>query len=119
MPKRQPKTTFSLIALALSLLVLLAILYFVKLNIFWAWLLAWSVVTFGLYGYDKTQAKIGGGRVPEIVLHLITVIGGWPGGWLGRFVFNHKTRKQPFLIVLVISTLLWLGLGYWYFILRG
>jgi len=116
MPKRRPKTTFSLIALALSLIVLLAILYFVKLDIFWAWLLAWSVVTFGLYGYDKAQAKIGGGRVPEIVLHIVTLIGGWPGAWIGRFVFRHKIRKPVFLAVLIISTLLWIGLGYWYLI---
>ena len=118
MPKRKPKTTFSIIAFVLSLLALLAILYFIKLDIFWAWLLAWSVVTFGLYGYDKAQAKIGGGRVPETVLHLITLIGGWPGAWAGRFVFRHKTRKPAFLTVLILSTVAWLGLGYWYFVVR-
>ena len=118
MPKRKPKTTFSIIALALSLLALLAILYFIKLDIFWAWLLAWSVVTFGLYGYDKAQSKIGGGRVPEIVLHLITLAGGWPGAWAGRFAFRHKIRKPAFLAALIISTVAWLGLGYWYFVVR-
>ena len=116
MSKRKPKTTFSVIALVLSLLVLVAILYFLKLDFFWAWLLAWSLVAFGLYGYDKAQAKIGGGRVPEIVLHIVTLIGGWPGAWLGRFVFRHKIRKPVFLVVLIISTLLWIGLGYWYLI---
>ncbi len=118
MPKRKPKTTFSIAALALSLLALLAILYFIKLDIFWAWLLAWSVVTFGLYGYDKAQSKIGGGRVPEIVLHMSTLAGGWPGAWSGRFAFRHKTRKPVFLVVLIISTLLWGGIGYWYFVVR-
>ena len=118
MPKRKPKTTFSIIALVLSLLVLLAILYFLKLDFFWAWLLAWSLVDLGLYGYDKAQAKIGGGRVPEIVLHITTLIGGWPGAWIGRYAFRHKTRKPAFLVVLIISTLLWLGIGYWYFVVR-
>jgi uncharacterized membrane protein YsdA (DUF1294 family) len=116
MSKRKPKTTFSVIALVLSLLVLVAVLYFLKLDLFWAWLLAWSLVAFGLYGYDKAQAKIGGGRVPEIVLHIVTLIGGWPGAWIGRFVFRHKIRKPVFLTVLIISTLLWIGIGYWYLI---
>ncbi len=112
MPKRRPKTTFSLIALALGVVVLLAILYFLKLDIFIAWLLARGVVAFGLYGYDKAQSKIGGGRVPEIVLHMITLAGGVLGAWAGRFAFRHKTRKPAFLAVLVVSTLLWAGLGY-------
>ena len=119
MPKRQPKTTFSLIALILSVMVLLAVIYFVKLPFFWAWMLAWSVVTFGLYGYDKAQSRIGGGRVPEIVLHIITLVGGWPGAWMGRFVFRHKTRKPIFFVVLILSTILWMGLGYWYFFVLG
>ena len=116
MPKRRPKTTFSLIAFGLGILVLLAILYFFKPDIYISWLLAWSVVAFGLYGYDKAQAKIGGGRVPEFVLQIVTLIGGWPGAWAGRFIFHHKTRKPAFLIVLVISTILWIGIGDWYFV---
>ncbi len=115
MPKRRPKTTFSLIALALGVLALLAILYFLKPDIFVAWMLSWGVVTFGLYGYDKAQAKIGGGRVPEVVLHMLTLAGGVLGAWAGRFVFRHKTRKPAFLMVLVIGTLLWLGLAYLYY----
>jgi len=116
MSKRQPKTTFSLIALGLGVIVLLAVLYFLKPDIFVAWLLAWGVVTFGLYGYDKAQAKIGGGRVPEIVLHILTLAGGVVGAWLGRFLFHHKTRKLGFLVVLVLSSVLWAGLGYLYYI---
>ena len=112
MSKRKPQTTFSLIALALGIIVLLAVLHFLKPDIFLAWLLAWGVVAFGLYGYDKAQAKIGGGRVPEIVLHLLTLAGGVAGAWLGRLVFRHKIRKPAFLATLIISTLLWLGLGY-------
>jgi len=112
MSKRKPQTIFSLIALTLGVILLLAVLHFLKPDFFMAWLLAWGVVTFGLYGYDKAQAKIGGGRVPEIVLHLLTLAGGVAGAWIGRLVFRHKTRKPAFLAMLIISTLLWLGLGY-------
>ena len=115
MPKHRPKTTFFLIALALGFLALLAILYFLKPDIFIAWLLAWGAVTFGLYGYDKTQAKIGGGRVPEIVLHMLTLAGGVVGAWIGRLAFRHKTNKPIFLFVLLLSTFLWAALGYLYY----
>jgi uncharacterized membrane protein YsdA (DUF1294 family) len=116
MSKRRPKTTFALIALVLGVIALLGILYFLKPDIYLAWLLSWGVVTFGLYGYDKAQAKIGGGRVPEIVLHILTLAGGVVGAWIGRFVFRHKTRKPAFLAVLIISTVLWAGLGYWHYL---
>ncbi len=118
MAQRQPKTTFSLIALGLSVILLVAILYFLKPNFFVAWMLAWSVVTLGLYGYDKAQAKMGGGRVPEIVLHMLALVGGVWGAWLGMILFRHKTRKPVFKIVLILATVVWLGLGYWYFFVR-
>ncbi|RUA16258.1 MAG: hypothetical protein DSY55_04505 [Clostridia bacterium] len=116
--RRSPKTTFSLLAAALSLTLLVLLLYFLKLDVLLAWVLAWSVATFGLYGYDKAQSKIGGGRVPKIVLHLSTLAGGMPGAWAGRLLFHHKTNKPRFLIVLLISTLLWGVVGYAYYFLR-
>ncbi len=72
------------------------------------WLIALSVTTFTLYILDKTLSKLGRVRVPEIILHLLTILGGFPGGWLGRLVFRHKTnvQKHPsFLIVLILSTI--------------
>jgi uncharacterized membrane protein YsdA (DUF1294 family) len=85
----------------------------VGLNWYLAWVLAWSVVTFAFYGYDKHQAIAQGLRVPEIVLHLLALIGGFLGGWAGRAYFHHKTRKPVFLVVLVIATLLNLGVFFW------
>ena len=72
-----------------------------------------GIVTFVLYGFDKIQAKRDAGRVPEIVLHLLTLAGGFIGGWAGRFVFQHKTRKPVFLIVLVLATASHCGLCYY------
>jgi uncharacterized membrane protein YsdA (DUF1294 family) len=34
----------------------------------------------------------------------MSLAGGFPGGWAGRFAFRHKTRHTSFLIVLVIAT---------------
>jgi uncharacterized membrane protein YsdA (DUF1294 family) len=71
---------------------------------------ALSVSTFLLYGLDKFEAaRPGSGRrqrVPENLFHLLALLGGFPGGWLGRFVFWHKIRKRSFWLVLVVSTII-------------
>ncbi len=82
-------------------------------HIYWIWLAIASSITFLVYGFDKAQAKMGSWRVPEVVLHGLALVGGFPGGWVGRSLFRHKTQKGFFALVLVISTLIHLGLVYW------
>lgn len=60
---------------------------------------ALSAVAFVLYGLDKAAAERGARRTPEITLHLVSLLGGWPGALLGQRTFRHKTRKQPFRAV--------------------
>jgi uncharacterized membrane protein YsdA (DUF1294 family) len=88
-------------------------------HLYLIWLAIASGITFILYGFDKAQAKVGGWRVPEIVLHALALSGGFPGGWVGRSMFRHKTQKGFFTFVLVISTILYLGLGCWLIFWRG
>ena len=57
-----------------------------------------SVASFAAYGLDKRRAAAGGRRVPERTLHLLALLGGWPGAILAQRQFRHKTRKVPFLI---------------------
>jgi uncharacterized membrane protein YsdA (DUF1294 family) len=86
------------------------------------WVIAWSVTTFVIYGVDKALAKASGPRVPEPVMHLLALIGGFPGGWLGMALFGHKTnfRKHPlFVPVLVVATALHAVLVYVWFVQRG
>ena len=107
MSKRSPKLTFGIIALLLGVGGFIALLIFQNvLPPYIAWLLVWTAVTFALYGYDKMEAKLSGGRVPEIVLHGAALVGGFIGGWLGMFVFNHKRRKPVFWAVLSATTVL-------------
>ena len=53
------------------------------MNLYLIWLILISVITFFVYGYDKFQAKSGGWRVPEKVLHGLALAGGFMGGWIG------------------------------------
>ena len=107
---RSPVKTFSLVGIILVAIVGAIIYFFTSWSFYWIWLISLSIITFLLYGYDKAQAKIGGTRVPEVVLHGLALLGGFVGGWLGRFAFHHKTRKMSFTIVLTIATVLHLGL---------
>ena len=65
-----------------------------------------SVITFLLYGWDKSCARLGKRRVPEKTLHLLSLLGGWPGALLGQQQFRHKTRKMPFQAVFWLTVIL-------------
>lgn len=58
-----------------------------------------SVVALAAYRADKAAAQQGRWRTPESTLHLIGLLGGWPGALVARPLFRHKTRKQPFVTV--------------------
>jgi uncharacterized membrane protein YsdA (DUF1294 family) len=104
--RRSPQQLFGLVAAVLVVILLLVLAWVTDLPFYWMWLVALSVITWALYGFDKAQAKRGGLRVPEIVLHGLALLGGFPGGWIGRGMFHHKTRKPIFTVVLAASTLL-------------
>ena len=53
-----------------------------------------SVLAFVLYGVDKRAAVAGSRRIPEATLHLVAVLGGWPGAVVAQTVFRHKTQKS-------------------------
>lgn len=59
-----------------------------------------SLLTFALYAWDKRQATLGRWRTRERTLHLCALLGGWPGGLLGRRLFAHKTSKLGFSVIL-------------------
>lgn len=66
-----------------------------------------------LYGVDKAAARRGDRRIRESTLQLVALVGGWPGALLARRWFRHKTRKQPFGIILWGCAALNLGLVAW------
>ena len=78
-----------------------------------AWLIAWSIPAFAMYGIDKRQARHDGWRVPELVLHGLALMGGVIGAWLGRTVFRHKTQQPVFLVILVLASALWIVVATW------
>jgi uncharacterized membrane protein YsdA (DUF1294 family)/cold shock CspA family protein len=61
-----------------------------------------STITFVVYARDKMIAQNGGWRISESRLHLMSLVGGWPGALIAQVLLRHKTRKPSFLI------------GYWF-----
>ena len=64
-----------------------------------------NAFTFLLYGVDKAAARRGGRRVPENLLHLGALMGGWLGALLAQRLFHHKTGKRSFQCVFLITVL--------------
>ena len=54
-----------------------------------------ETAVFGLFWFDKTQARDHGWRVRESTLLLAALIGGI-GAWFAQHLLRHKTRKEPF-----------------------
>ena len=75
--------------------------------------LAMSVVSYFAYWYDKDMAGARQRRVPEGTLHLLDLLGGWPGGLIAQQQFRHKTVKASFqtgfwmTVVLNVAAMAW------------
>ncbi len=70
-----------------------------------AYLLA-SVLAFAAYLHDKRRALRNGWRTPEARLHLLELLGGWPGALIAQQLLRHKTRKLSFQLVFWLIVML-------------
>jgi uncharacterized membrane protein YsdA (DUF1294 family) len=64
-----------------------------------------SILAFLAYRSDKRRAEAGAWRIPEFTLHMMALIGGWPGAFLGQRQFRHKTSKLSFQVIFWIIVL--------------
>jgi len=48
------------------------------------------------YYLDKKAAVRNTRRTPEITLHALAVLGGWPGALVAQRIFRHKSGKAGF-----------------------
>lgn len=71
-------------------------------------------VTFGVYGWDKAAAKKNRRRVSERTLHVLALLGGWPGALLAQRWLRHKTQKGTFQVVFWLTVVTnCVAVGWW------
>ena len=58
-----------------------------------------SAATFAAYGLDKWFARCRKPRINETTLHLLALLGGWPGALLAMSIFRHKRQKTSFVLI--------------------
>ena len=67
-----------------------------------------------VYAFDKAAAFQNRRRTRENTLHLLGLVGGWPGALVAQRMFHHKSKKEAFqsafriTIFLNCSVLAWL-----------
>jgi len=58
--------------------------------------LAASLAAMIAYGVDKSAAQTGAWRTPESTLHVLALMGGWPGALIAQKILRHKSQKPSF-----------------------
>ncbi|MGR5250921.1 DUF1294 domain-containing protein [Vibrio astriarenae] len=74
-----------------------------------------STFTYLMFAWDKQAAQGGVWRTPENTLHMLSLLGGWPGALLAQFQLRHKSRKQPFKFILWVTITINIGCFVWLF----
>lgn len=110
-PSRLPRAAIGFVALA----VLAGAVFLEEVPLVaGAWYLAAGSVAYLAYLFDKAAAGRGGRRTPESTLHLLALLGGWPGALVAQQQFRHKTVKQPFQSVFWCTVVGNVGLAWWW-----
>ena len=97
----------------LGLLILAVITNHMPGNLLIAYLVL-SSVTFIVYALDKSKAQRGAWRTAESSLHLLALVGGWPGAAIAQQILRHKSKKRDFRImfwftvIINCTALIWL-----------
>ncbi|MCL1089154.1 DUF1294 domain-containing protein [Shewanella profunda] len=62
-----------------------------------------SLLTFIAYAIDKSAAKRNKWRTKESTLHLLALMGGWPGALFAQNLLRHKSVKASFRNVFYLT----------------
>lgn len=72
-----------------------------------------SLVTYFVYAWDKSAAKGDRWRTQESTLHLLGLLGGWPGALVAQHTLRHKSRKRSFQLVFWVTVIVHCGALLW------
>jgi uncharacterized membrane protein YsdA (DUF1294 family) len=83
------------------------------MNYFVSLLIIWNIVTILIYGIDKMLAKAHKRRISEQTLLICAFLMGGCGAIFGMVLFNHKTSKMKFRILVPLAILIGIIVVYW------
>jgi uncharacterized membrane protein YsdA (DUF1294 family) len=64
-----------------------------------AYMLVVSALAYGAYAVDKRRARAKERRLSETGLHLLELLGGWPGAFLAQRRLRHKCSKGSYQVM--------------------
>jgi uncharacterized membrane protein YsdA (DUF1294 family)/cold shock CspA family protein len=109
-PKSAPRRKTSQLAgvvvvtIFFCLLVALVVLGETPVPVIFLYVIA-SCITFIIYAFDKSAAMNNRWRTQEAKLHLLSLIGGWPGALIAQHMFRHKSKKREFQVVFWLTVI--------------
>jgi uncharacterized membrane protein YsdA (DUF1294 family) len=112
-PKKRP--LYVIVVFCFFLLVAVSVLLNQLPSLILVLYVIFSLLTFIMYAIDKSAAKKGKWRTKENTLHLLSLMGGWPGALIAQAKLRHKSRKTSFRLVfwvtvcLNVMILIWLS----------
>ena len=74
-----------------------------------------SALTYFIYAWDKDSARRGAWRTQESTLHVLSLLGGWPGALIAQQTLRHKSSKEAFRVVFWMTVVVNSGIFVWLF----
>ena len=87
-----------------AVLLAAALLHKLPIEVVFVYFIMSGVAIF-LYAFDKSAAERSQRRTPENTLHMVALLGGWPGALLAQGMFRHKSSKAAFQAVFWMTVL--------------
>ena len=109
-PSRLPRAALGISAIAV--IIGIAVVGAAPLIVAAAYAVA-SSLSYVMYARDKSAAGRGDYRIPESSLHLVDLLGGWPGALVAQQQFRHKTAKPSFQSAFWVTVALNLVAALW------
>lgn len=73
-----------------------------------------SMLAFLMYAKDKNAAERGKWRTPESTLHILSLVGGWPGAKIAQSFLRHKSKKVSFRVTYWVTVCVNCIALYWF-----
>ena len=89
------------------------------MDLYLIFILVMSLITLIFYAVDKKKAEKHKWRIPEKVLLLLSLCGGFIGGMIALYGLRHKNRHWYFVVVNFLSLIIHIVLAYFIYINFG